>query len=173
MILSWKTFTVNLKRMDKYLQEEIGSNYDGMVCDQDQLKIMFLINPSPIEQDIVNDYWDSLTEQGEITPTEDEQLIYIQNVINSAIGFGQKIITEFAAENVAMGITQAGMTATVRRNLSDVTNCLLTGSLYDAIDQIRAIPAEDKDPIFVTDARLLIFINKIEAYLGIPLSTEL
>jgi hypothetical protein len=45
--------------------------------------------------------------------------------------------------------------------------------LYDAIAQAKAIPAENKDSVFITDARLIKFINKVEEYLGIPLSTTL
>jgi hypothetical protein len=41
------------------------------------------------------------------------------------------------------------------------------------MDQVRAIPAESKDPIFVTDARMLEFINSIETYLGLPKSSQL
>ena len=42
-----------------------------------------------------------------------------------------------------------------------------------AIDQAKAMPESSKDATFLTDARLLSFVNKIETYLGLPLSTEL
>jgi hypothetical protein len=84
-----------------------------------------------------------------------------------------RILIKFAAENAALGITQLGMTATVSTILSKVTAALQTGSLYNAMDQVRLIPAESKDAIFVTDARLLSFINSIEEYLGKALSVAL
>ena len=97
----------------------------------------------------------------------------IKSIVGNAIAFGTSLMVEFAAENVAMGITQDGMTNHVRKAVSEVTNCLMTGSLYDAIAEIRGIPVEMKDPKYLTDVRLLAFINKIEDYLGIPRSTTL
>lgn len=97
----------------------------------------------------------------------------IIGIIQNAIRFGQSIIIEFAAENVAMGITQDGMTKTVRENTVEIVNALLTGSLYDAATAIKTLDASKKDPKYITDARLLKFLNKIESYLGIPLSTAL
>lgn len=97
----------------------------------------------------------------------------VQAIMEAAMEFGKQLMKEFAAENVLLGITQAGMTNTVRKRLSEVTNALLTGSLYDAIYEVRQIPPEHKDDTFITDARLLVFINKIEKYLLIPLSTQL
>jgi hypothetical protein len=94
-------------------------------------------------------------------------------ILEPAQKFAAKIIAEFASENILMGITQAGMTGTVRAATTSTIAALVTGSLYDAMAEARAIPAENKDPVFVTDARLLQFINKIEAYLGLPASTEL
>lgn len=96
-----------------------------------------------------------------------------QQIISNAITFGNKLITEFAAENVIMGITQDGMTKTVRTNLMEVTSCLSTGSLYDAITEIKTLPEEKKDPKYITNARLIVFLNKIETYLNIPITTSL
>jgi hypothetical protein len=95
------------------------------------------------------------------------------SILTPAITFGNELIIDFAAENIGMGITQSEMTPAVRLATKDVVAALSTGSLYDAITAARAIPAEQKDAVFVTDVRLLVFINKIESYLGIPLSTEL
>ena len=97
----------------------------------------------------------------------------VEYLIADAVSFGQRLLVKFAAENVLMGITQLGMTSAVRHALSDVVQCLQTGSLYDAMASVRAIPAENKDATFVTDARLLAFINSIEQYLGRALSVAL
>lgn len=93
--------------------------------------------------------------------------------IEDAMNFANKLMVEFTTENIMMGITADGMTGPVRKALQEVIMCLITGSLYDAITEIRAIPLEKKDPKYLTDARLLVFINKIETYLQIPLSTTL
>ena len=94
-------------------------------------------------------------------------------IVAGAMAFGSQLIQEIAAENISLGITQDGMSGVVRKALSEVVLALMTGSLYDAIDEIRAIPVEKKDPKYITDTRLLAAINKIETYLGQPLSTSL
>lgn len=103
----------------------------------------------------------------------DEQKAAIEKVLSDAIGFGNKLIKEITLENMALGITQAGKTGQVRKALTEALLALQTGSLYDAIIELKAIPAEAKDEVFVTDARLLQAVNKIEAYLGLGLSESL
>jgi hypothetical protein len=99
---------------------------------------------------------------------------YVESVINASMTFGAKVMREFSAQNVLLGITQAEMTGLVRERMAHVISALQTGSLYDAIAQAKAIPSEDKDATFITNARLLTFVNKVETYLGIsPLSTSL
>lgn len=93
--------------------------------------------------------------------------------IQNAITFGLQLMIEFASENVLLGITQAGMTSTVRLRLAGVVNALQTGSLYDAIHELKIIPEESKDGTFITDARLLSAVNRIEKYLVIALSENL
>ena len=97
----------------------------------------------------------------------------VEFAIADAVSFGQRILIKFAAENVLLGITQLDMTATVRTILAPVIQCLQTGSLYDAIAQVRLVPPESKDATFITDVRLLGFINSIETYLGVGLSSTL
>lgn len=114
---------------------------------------------------------------------EDEELVAakaakaiddtIARALDAAIAFGNEIMKEFTRENIKMGITADSMTGTVRKNMSEVIVALTTGSLYDAITEAKAIPAEDKDVKYITDVRLLSFVNKIEAYLGAPLSEEI
>jgi hypothetical protein len=88
--------------------------------------------------------------------------------IEDAMSFGNKIMIEFTTDNIMLGITADGMTGTVRKRLQEVIMCLLTGSLYDAIAEVKAIPLAHKDAKYLTNARLTLFINKIEDYLQIP-----
>ena len=97
----------------------------------------------------------------------------VRRVISDAILFGQRLTTEFAAENVLLGITQLNMTGTVLGHLVEVMEAVNAGSLYEAITRIRAVPSESYDATFITAPRLLAFINKIEAYLGLPPSGAL
>lgn len=88
-----------------------------------------------------------------------------------AVNFAQKLMIEFTTENIYMGITQDGMISAVRKSLSEVILCMITGSLYDAIAEVKAIPVEKKDPKYITNARLTAFVNKIEDYLLVPRTT--
>lgn len=94
-------------------------------------------------------------------------------LLDQAIDFGNKLIRDITIENMALGITQDGMTGTVRKALAETLSALMTGSLYDAIDELRAIPEDKKDNKYISNARLLVAINKLETYLGKPLSSSL
>ena len=95
----------------------------------------------------------------------------VQEVIENAIYYGGRLLVEFAAENVLLGITQAGKTSEVMDKLAFVNDAISTGSLYEAIYRIKAVPVEDYDSTFITIGRLVLFVNKIEAYLGLPESS--
>lgn len=97
----------------------------------------------------------------------------LQKLVKDAMEFGQSLLQLMAAENVGLGITQAGMTGVVRKRSQEVILALMTGSLYDAMAEARAIPAEHKDGTFISDARLLSIINRIEDYMKLPRSTSL
>jgi len=93
--------------------------------------------------------------------------------LDAAIALGAGMIRKFTLENMALGITQAGKTGEVRKAMAEVISALSTGSLYDAMDEMRAVPAEAKDATFITDARLLAAIHQIETFLSLPLSETL
>jgi hypothetical protein len=90
-----------------------------------------------------------------------------QIAVKAAIDFGSQLLVDFASENIILGITADNMTKTVRQNMSEIILALQTGSLYDAIDEIDAIPAESKDGKYITDARLQEYRDKITNFLGI------
>lgn len=103
-----------------------------------------------------------------------DQAMYVLNMhLKPAVCFGLSMIEDFSTENILLGITQAGMTNHVRKSASEIVDALHTGALYDAILEARAVPAEVKDPIFLSDARLLRLINQIEQFLGVPISPSL
>lgn len=120
---------------------------------------------------------------GEIVIVEDEAkkaarlaqlaVTATEALVGKAMDKGAELIKKFAAENIRLGITQAGKTKVVRQAMAEATAALSTGSLYDAMDEMRAIPEDKKDATFITDERLLAAINEIEAYLGLPASEEL
>lgn len=101
--------------------------------------------------------------------------------------FIDDLIAIFTAENINLGITQSGKTGSVLGLFSkaypcpdvlrpiSLKNCFDTGSLYsarDVLQYLRNNPMEYSGlSPFVTDARLLSLKNKIETFLGLPLST--
>jgi len=99
-------------------------------------------------------------------------LNYIDDKVTKAQEQGAKLAKQFTISNVMLGITQAGMTSKVRKTLSEVYSCLITGSLYDAITEIRLIPDSALDARFITKARMLVMINEIQDYLGTPRTTS-
>jgi hypothetical protein len=105
--------------------------------------------------------------------TGTDTLAIVRSSIERAIAFGHEIVSEFAAENVLLGITVEGKTGEVLTKLASVQLAVQAGSLHEAISRIRAIPETDYDTKYITASRLLTFVNRIEAYLGLPLSTEL
>lgn len=105
--------------------------------------------------------------------TAQTQTRAILAVVSGARVFGTNLLDQFAAENVMLGITQDGLTGQVLDIMQPVMTALLAGSLDEAMNRIRAIDVEDKDEKYITDARLLEYINKIETYLELPLSTVL
>jgi hypothetical protein len=108
-------------------------------------------------------YWEVVEKE----LTEEQILQKNKQTISSAISFGMQLMIDFGAENMSMGITQDGMTSTVRRNMADIMLALQTGSLYDAIDEIKSLPQEYKDDKYITNQRLLDYLNRIERYLRI------
>lgn len=96
----------------------------------------------------------------------------IDAIIDGALTFGNKITRDFVAENVMLGITQRGLTKHVRTMFKEVKDAIQTGSLYDAISEIRALDPNDFDNVVITPARVLLFRNKIETYLGVPLAQQ-
>lgn len=169
MNLSWKEFQVNLARMHKILKQDL-ENYDGMIADENILTIIFYETPSQGDIDYVTDYWASLTQIGELTPTPDEQLVYVENLVKNAIKFGQGLIINFAAKNVLEGITLAGKTREVATYLANIQVLLNSGSLYGAIDQINDLINEGVPSNlapYVTEAKLEEYKALIEEYLGV------
>lgn len=146
------------------LVASIVPEFDGFNKEDNEITVVLKVQ---VTQDLINQIEAIIP-----PPTLTNQEI-VQKIIADAMAFGANLISEFAAQNVMMGITQDGMTGTVRKNMSEVISALSTGSLYDAINEVRVLTQDKKDPKYITDVRLLQFINKIEDYLNIPRSLTL
>lgn len=170
MILEWKPFNVKLDRMFKVLESQLP-NFDGMVASVENLQVMFKTDPSDNDLLVVSEYWMSITQQTETTPTLEENKDFVKTMVKSAINFGSTLVTDFATENVMLGITQAGKTKLIADTCQTAFYYLSTGSLYEArAEMLNLTPTEEMSP-FLTHARRIAFVNKIEQYLGLPLSS--
>ena len=98
---------------------------------------------------------------------EADAIVASEKSVASARAFASRLIDEFAGENRRLGIIEDGMTGQVITRMQNVLMALYTGSLPEAIIRVKAIPTEDKDPKYITDARLLVFVNKTRQYLGL------
>lgn len=80
----------------------------------------------------------------------------VDNKIRQALDFGQKLIIEYAAENVLLGITQQQKTREVLLYLQNLLLFLQTGSLYEAIKEIDNLLQNIPSNLypFVTEQRL-------------------
>lgn len=90
-------------------------------------------------------------------------------IVKDGINFGNDLIIAFAAENVSMGITQAGKTKAVADYLVDVTRYAQTGALYEVINEVDRLSTAGLPPElapFITQTRLDAFKQKILDYLS-------
>lgn len=170
MILLQKEFEMNIEKMDKRFAAITSSNYDGIVKDGNSFIVLWKSEPSNEDLAAIELYWRSLTEQIYNAPTAEEQTEYLSKIIQKARMFGDATITQFALENVAMGITQAGKTREVADYCQKLQYYMSTGSLYAALEELQEISLNVPQNLapFVTSDRLNIYENKIKSYLGIP-----
>lgn len=100
-------------------------------------------------------------------PVVDPNAFYIE-IVNKAKAFSESMIIDAAAENIRLGITQAGKTKLIADTLKDLVYYLQSGSLYEAMIAIDTVVVTPEMSPFITSSRLLVFKNKIRAYLGLP-----
>lgn len=104
---------------------------------------------------------------------KEQQAAQLRSAVTNAMAFGSKLMEDFIVENAKMGITQDNMSEAVLDALAPVEAALRTGTLHVALKRLKTIPVELKDPKYITNERLLAFINRLEEYLGLPLSVTL
>jgi hypothetical protein len=123
------------------------------------------VNPQPL----VGDLYDGTT----FTHCQ----AYYQALVNDAISFGNQLITQFAAENVSEGITQAGQTLAILTYTQSLFMYLQSGSLYLAIGAIETMIADTSSTKtslspFITNDILYSYLNEIQNWLEIPITSN-
>lgn len=169
MVLLPKEFEISASKLDGRFRVITSSNYDGLFKDGDVFKVMWKTTPSNQDLAAIEIYWRELTLEIYNTPTAEEQVLYLSNILKDARDFGNALIAQFAMENVAQGITQAGKTRAVADYCYKIQYYLSTGSLYAAMEELQERVSDCPEELapYVTPARLTSYLNKLKTYLHI------
>lgn len=170
ILFSWKEFPIKLERLAVYLKANIVL-YDGLIASEENLQIVFKDALSDDATQLIHDHWDSLTEESESTPTEEEIKQLVQISVAQAIDFGRKLLIETSAEFIIMGLIQSGKIVDIINYSSKINMYLQVGSLYAAVDELDnliTVGAAEALAPFITDERLVTYKHKIQDYLEIP-----
>lgn len=94
---------------------------------------------------------------------------FVKGELMKRIDFAIGLIAEFSAENQLLGIT-AEQTTAVFGAMSGIILAMQVGALETAIAMLKALPDEVMDGVIFSKARLLVYVNKCENFMGVPLS---
>lgn len=182
MVLNYNVVVINVEKLNNILKSLASKDRYTHFIQESDLNIYYasdLIQAEIDEVDAVINTWQDFT-------NTDNLINYLEKEVHP---FTKYLMYSFAAENINLGITQAGKTeyvlglfskkyAVPSLNLTlpvSLKECFDTGSLYSArsvIQKIRDNPLDYSGlSPYVTDARLLKMKNDIETFLGIPLSS--
>lgn len=89
-----------------------------------------------------------------------------KNSIIAAMAFGRDLIAEYGGQNVASGFNLTQL-QTIITATAGVQAAIMTGSLYMALEQLALVPV---DGVLITTEKITYFRNKLQAYLGLPLT---
>lgn len=157
--------TINLEKLDQELKSSsISTRYDGIQSSGDQIKILTTIELDETEYDVLEDIITNHTISQSLKQIVKQKRAEAQD-------FGRLIYDQFIEENIALGITHLGLTSHIRKSCREISDAILSGSLYDAILEISLLDPQTLDEQIMTAARLLSFRNKIETFLQVPLAT--
>lgn len=172
--LEWKEFNVDLASVEAFVKD-LEPSCVGNSADSASLTFWFTEQISEETEQAIKDKWDSLESDSDeaVLYTQKAALKAVKTQVANIAAFSQDLLNQFAAENIQMGITQDNKTEDVLDVMLPVMSALQGGAPTVAIKRAKAISESDYDAKYVTEARLLAYVNKIEAFLGLPLSNSL
>lgn len=174
MQLAQLSFPIDWQAFHDFLVANV-TNADG-ICSNDTGYTVIEKNPfTDADISTVTAYYSSLTQAGEAAKMSPTTQQIVQASILNAQTFGNSLLLQYAAQNVLAGITQAGQTIPVSDYLENLYNYLSAGSLYAGIQEINELIADTSDAKaalspFLTNDVMYTYLNKIQTYLGIPLT---
>ena len=115
----------------------------------------------------------TLSEFLDMISEEPDPVTTTQVALQNDLAFSNSILTQFLVENNMLGVYQAGMSQIIRSILEPTFEALLTGSLQDAVALLKGISSTSYDSVFITEKRLLCYLNAIEEYLGTAVTQTL
>lgn len=122
----------------------------------------------------LSNVYQTINAMGEAPPAPTLTQVYTAVVV-AAQNFGQQLATQYAVQNILLGITQSGKTQALIDYTNNLSQCLYTGSLYAALSAINVMIADissaktNLSP-FITNDILYSYLNQIQSYLGIALT---
>lgn len=154
--LSWKEFNVNVGKVGSDFRAILSANYDGLVCDELAMTVMFLSEPSPEDVAMATNYWDALT------PESFEQPVDPQDIVRASMYFGQNLIAEFGAEP-EMNALSTQQTIAAIQLLAPVQMMLLTGAVATALAYVDSMDTQG----LISAELVAKYRGKLATYLGV------
>lgn len=158
IVLQWLSFSVNLDIIRSYLKTNLSSNFDGLIASAESLLVIFKDTISQDDTDKVNNYWSTATAQM-FQPTLGQ---VIQQRIQDAQIFGQKLILQIEIDNVEAGLTTAQI-ASMLTDYATLIAMLNSGSIPTALAAAQVLQPLDG----MTQTRINGYITQIKTYLGV------
>lgn len=105
MILSWKEFRVDLGYFKKWLDENVPKS-DGIVAAEEDITIVETEEFSSEDISLVNNYWDNITEQGELDKFNRPNILS-EAIISTKEGMVSKTWVQFTSteRKIALGLS--------------------------------------------------------------------
>lgn len=161
--LQKKSFFVEIPTLHENLKSSsLQNKFNGIVKEEENVSLLFFEELDQQETDLVDSIFSS-HESNIFTKR------YTERLIKGAVKRGNEIFTEFAAENVAMGITQAGKTKAVADYLANVDRYMRSGSLYEVLNELTKLENEgfpSELAPFITSERIGRVRDMILSYLN-------
>lgn len=171
--LDWKEFNVDLAAMETFVKD-LEPSCTGNSADS-SLTFWFSETISAEHEQAIKDKWDSIESNSSeaVMYTKKASLAAVKKQVANIADFSQELLNQFAAENIQMGITGDNKTEDILDIMLPVMSALQGGAPTVAIKRAKAISPSSYDAKYITAIRLLAYVNKIEAFLGLPLSETL
>lgn len=156
-ILMWKPFHIDVEQVRAFFKSSLGENYNGLICDEISLQVMFKAEPSEGEEQLIDNYWNSITEEtfahGIQVPAEEIALLCMR--------FGRKLMAEIAVEPTVLALNPSELAQLIDR-MTSLHMMLLSGALPAFLAAMQTV---ETDAIITTEM-VNKYTTKVQEFLG-------